>query len=127
MRETFDRTRGLIVSSARLRGPTGETYARLALDAGATLTIVRTAVLVSIGCDPDGARDRIRITTGSGVASAPKISIARLDAIGQRRESMSILSHTLPASAGVDGLLGLDFFRGRKLVIDFRKGWLSLA
>ncbi len=35
--------------------------------------------------------------------------------------------HTLPPSAGVDGLLGLDFFRGERLTVDFRTGRLILA
>lgn len=36
------------------------------------------------------------------------------------------LAHTLPPSAGVDGLLGLDFFRDHLLSIDFQRGQVSL-
>jgi hypothetical protein len=38
-----------------------------------------------------------------------------------------VLSHTLPPSATIDGLLGLDFLRGKKLTIDFRQADVSLA
>jgi hypothetical protein len=34
--------------------------------------------------------------------------------------------HTLPPSAGVDGLLGLDFLRGMRFTADFRAGALTL-
>lgn len=36
------------------------------------------------------------------------------------------LCHDLPAEVRVDGLLGLDFLRGRRLTLDFRTGRLSL-
>jgi len=32
----------------------------------------------------------------------------------------------LPLDAGVDGRLGLDFFRGRILTLDFRGGLIAL-
>ena len=38
-----------------------------------------------------------------------------------------MLGPTLPPSAGVDGLLGLDFMRGLGLSIDFRQGLVALA
>jgi hypothetical protein len=39
----------------------------------------------------------------------------------------SVLAHTLPPSAGVDGLLGLDFLRGQVLTVDFRSGRVTVA
>lgn len=36
------------------------------------------------------------------------------------------LCRDLPAEVRVDGLLGLDFFRGTRLALDFRAGRLSL-
>jgi len=38
-----------------------------------------------------------------------------------------VLGHTSPPSAGVDGLIGLDFFRDRNLLIDFRAGQITVA
>ena len=38
-----------------------------------------------------------------------------------------ISSHTLPPSVGVDGLLGLDFFRDQLLRLDFKNGLISLG
>ena len=100
---------------------------RLALDTGATSTVLNVAILVAIGCDPAFVPDRSQVTTGSGVDFAPRIELRRLTALGQERLGFPVLGHTLPPSAGVDGLLGLDFFWGRRLIIDFRIGELHLA
>ncbi|PYS57845.1 MAG: hypothetical protein DMF76_21040 [Acidobacteria bacterium] len=48
-------------------------------------------------------------------------------ALGQERLDLNVIAHTLPPSAGVDGLLGLDFFRSQELNLDFRAGALSLS
>lgn len=123
----FDPRRGLIVIGAELTGPSGAAVLRLAVDTGATSTLVNVAMLVAIGCDPALAADRVQVTTGSGVEFAPRIELQRLAALGQERFGFPVLGHTLPPSAGVDGLLGLDFFRGLRLTIDFRAGQLGLA
>ena len=48
-------------------------------------------------------------------------------ALGQERTNFPLLGHTLPPSASIDGLLGLDFLRGQVLNIDFRQGTISLS
>ena len=100
---------------------------RLALDTGATRTLVNVGMLVSIGYDPALATDRLQVTTGSGVEFLPHISVSKIIALGKERTSFSVLCHTLPNSAGVDGLLGLDFFRGRVLALDFRACSITLG
>jgi hypothetical protein len=41
-------------------------------------------------------------------------------------ENFPVLCHTLPPSATVGGLLGLDFFRGVRFVMDLQTGIISL-
>lgn len=53
--------------------------------------------------------------------------INRLSALGHHAVGLRVLAHDLPASAGIDGLLGLDFFRGLALTLDFRAGRIDLA
>jgi len=123
----FDADNGLIVVRAELFGPSGNIVLRLALDTGATATMINVGPLVTVGYDPALASDRVQVTTGSGVEFVPILAIAHLNALGQTRASFPVLSHTLPPSAGIDGLLGLDFLRGQNLVIDFRLGSISLG
>ena len=54
-------------------------------------------------------------------------SISKIEALGRELTQLPVLAHTLPPSAGVDGVLGLDFLRGQLLSIDFRNGRLTLA
>jgi aspartyl protease family protein len=120
--ETYNPRSGLIVVPVVIHGPTHFTVARLALDTGATGTLVNLGPLVSIGYDPSLAPERIQVTTGSGVEFAPRLPIVKIAALGCTRENFPVLAHTLPPSAVVDGLLGLDFFRGGRLEVDFRAG-----
>lgn len=84
-------------------------------------------MLVAVGCDLALVAERVQVTTGSGVEFAPRVAVNRIAALGQERDAFPVLAHTLPPSAGVDGLLGLDFFRGRLLTLDFRSGTISLG
>lgn len=122
----FDPQQGLIIVRTEIWGPIGSAVLRLALDTGATSTVVNVGLLVAIGYDPALVPDRIQITTGSGVEFVPRVMVDRVAALGQEQTGFPILGHTLPPSAGVDGLLGLDFFRGQNLTLDFRAGQVSL-
>jgi predicted aspartyl protease len=122
----FDAEHGLVIVHAEVFGPSGSIILRLALDTGATGTMINVAPLTAIGYDPSLAPDRVQVTTGSGVEFAPRVAVARIIALGQQRDQFPILAHTLPPSASVDGLLGLDFLRGQVVSIDFRRGSISL-
>ncbi len=116
----------LIVVPARLyRGGRVEVL-RLALDTGATRTLISSSVAISLGYEPSRARDRARILTGSGALSVPMLEIEKIEALGKEATDARILCHTLPSQTAIDGVLGLDFLRGGRLTIDFRAGLLSL-
>ncbi len=100
---------------------------RMALDTGATRTLINVAHLVSLGYDPSLEPDRVQVTTGSGVEFAPLVKLQRVIALGHERSDLPVLAHTLPPTTGIDGLLGLDFLRERLLEIDFQQGRLSLS
>ena len=110
-----------------LTGPSGTAVVRFALDTGATSTLVNVGVLVSVGYDPALVSERVQVTTGSGVAFAPRVPLKRILALEQVRNDFHVLAHTLPPTAGIDGLLGLDFVRGQVLTVDFQKAVVALA
>ncbi len=126
MNFSFDGRRGLIVVPAEVQGPVGSVVVRMALDTGATSTVVNVALLEAVGYEPALELERVEVTTGSGVESAPRMVLEKLVALGQERAGFAALGHTLPPSAGIDGVLGLDFFRERGLSIDFRAGQVTL-
>jgi predicted aspartyl protease len=118
----FDPKEGLIIVPTRLWGPTGDTVVQLALDTGATESMVNWDVVVLVGYDPAVVSERVQMTTGSGIEFVPRIVIEKVEALGRERQNLPVLCHTLPPSATVDGVLGLDFFREQRLVLDFRSG-----
>jgi len=127
VRHSFDGHEGLIIVRAELFGPSGSIVVRPALDTGATSTTVNAGLLNSIGYDPALVPDRVQLTTGSGVEYAPRLSVNKIEALGQKRVNFPVVAHTLPPTASVDGLLGLDFFRGQELNLNFRTGVVVLS
>ncbi len=126
MRFSFNAKRGLIIVQVEVSGPSGSAILSLALDTGATATLINQSRLMQVGYDPAAQPDRLQITTGSGVEFVPRVTVSKINTLGRDRTSFPVLGHTLPPSAGVDGLLGLDFFRGQELIVNFRTGEISL-
>lgn len=126
MTYSFNTRHGLILVLAELFGLSGNIVLRLALDTGATGTTNNAGLLMVVGYDPSSAPERVEMTTGSGVEYASRLAVSRISALGQERTNFPIIVHTLPPSAGVDGLLGLDFFRGQELNLNFRTGVVVL-
>ncbi len=123
---SFNAREGLIQAQTILTGPSGSGVVNLALDTGAITTVVDRRFLLNLGYDPSTTSDQVQITTGSGVEFAPEIVLTRIEAFGHEHTNFPILGHTFPPSATVDGVLGLDFLRGKRLVLDFRAGLLIL-
>src|SRR5262245_33085276 len=61
----FNPSQGLIIVPVRLFGPAGDMIVRLALDTGATSTLINSEIMVLLGYDPAASPDRIQVTTGS--------------------------------------------------------------
>jgi hypothetical protein len=116
-----------VLVNAELRGPTNRVQLILALDTGATRTVIGLARLVAAGYDPTLATTQVQMTTGSQVVTVPLLAVKQLSALGQIRLNLSVIGHTLPPTASMDGLLGLDFFRGHILTLDFVHGQITLA
>ena len=124
---TFAPIGGPIVIEARATGPRRSRDLRLIVDTGATGTMIHLPVLIALGFDPAQDGRPVQITTASGVELGFKIRLTRLFALGQNRLNFPVIAHTLPATATVDGLLGLDFFQGHILTLDFQVGSITLT
>jgi len=82
MSYSFNPESGLVIVSSEIFGPSGSIVLRLALDTGATGTMINVAPLITVGYDPSLAPDRVDVTTGSGVEYAPRFLISKLQALG---------------------------------------------
>ncbi len=127
MKIRFDPEDNLVFIRAKIFGPEGRSSLLLALDTGASATLISQKQLQRIGYDLTANSELVQMTTGSKVEFVPRISIIQFLSLGQQRIDFSVIAHDLPPSAGIDGLLGLDFFRGLNLNIDFRNGLITLT
>jgi len=75
-----------------------------------------------LGFDLSQPTGRIRLHTASGFATAPLIRVPTITALERVRTNMLVAAHNLPLGVEADGLLGLDFFRGFILKLDFIRG-----
>lgn len=122
----FDPREKLIIVPTRVFGPKGEQILRFALDTGASRSMLSWDNALNLGYFPDASAERIEVTTASSVELASLIMVDGLVAIGQQRQNIPMICHALPPGIDVGGVLGLDFFRGRRLTIDFRIGLVTL-
>lgn len=122
----FNPRQGHVLVITKLWGPLGEMDIPLALDTGAVKSVLSWQTAALLGYDPACVADRARVVSATGEVWVPRLTVAKIEALGQERREFPFLCHTLPAAAGLDGLLGLDFFRGHRLVVDFRAGLLSI-
>ncbi len=128
MSTAFNPATGLIVFRATLYGPNGSGTARFGLDTGATVTSLSPRALRAVGINP--LRDNIGtvpVITANGIISAPLITLDRLEALGQIQTGLTVQATALPSELQIDGLLGLDFLRVYRLVVDFRTGQITLT
>jgi predicted aspartyl protease len=97
----------------------------LAIDTGATRTILRPSILSAAGYDLRRTAGRAELTTAGGVVEAPLVFVHTLGALGYTT-GVSAAAHELPPRFIGHGLLGRDFFAGLVLTIDFSRSVVTL-
>ena len=98
----------------------------MVLDTGAELTVVNSRLLRGMGIPIPPDAKRIPLNTASGSQIGLKVVIPKFKALGKTRTNFEIVCYELPKAIGCDGLLGLDFFRGFELNINFKTGQIQL-
>jgi predicted aspartyl protease len=126
MKYPFRPAATLIVVQAEVVGPHGTALVDLALDTGASTTILSWTTAVAAGYDPGTVTPRRRVITGSGEEFCPLLTMQRLRALGRSVDGLEILCHDLPAQSAVRGLLGLNFLSLFDVRINFKQGFITL-
>ena len=122
----FDTTQELIIVNMSVFGPSGSRELRLALDTAATQTVISRHVLGILGYSV-AAAPTVPIIMGGGRVLVPLVIVDKLESLNQTQLSVSVQAHTLPRALPFDGLLGLDYIRGQRLVVDYRTGQIELS
>lgn len=126
MSHIFDPNARLVVVQTILTGPAGTHEFRFAVDTGSTRTAAAGHVLQLLGYQEPPVAERRRARTGSGETRAGLVSVRRIQALGQVRTDFPALWLPLAPAVMIDELLGLDFFRGLVLTLDFARGRITL-
>ena len=117
----FDPHQSMILCHAEIISPRMCLSLKMALDTGATYTMIPIEAAIAVGCDPLRAKRRLEVTTGSGVEYMSVVTIPKFRAFGIEIKNMEAVCHNLPSQSTVEGLLGLNFLNKTNLIIDFSK------
>ena len=121
----FDPSSRLIRIPVVIVGRNGPLKLMFALDTGCSRTCASEITIRRLGYDTSliPRAKTVRATTGLGTFG--EVEILGLAALGVNWDNPTIAFREL-GTPRVDGLLGLDFFRGRVLTVDFLRGTVAL-
>lgn len=83
----------------------------MALDTGATYTMIPWDIAEALGYEPALSQRRVDIITASGIQKAPLVTLNSISVLGKEARNVDCVVHDLPQASRVDGLLGLSFIR----------------
>lgn len=127
MKYSFDPESPIIVMEVELEGEEVIERVKMALDTGATYTMIPWKMAEVLGLRPEISERKVKITTASGVEAAPIIVVNSISCASKSVKNVEGIVHDLPERSHVDGLLGLSFLRRFKVCIDFKEGVLEIA
>jgi len=125
MQLPINKEASIIILETELIGPYARYKLNMALDTGATFTIVPWDVAERLGYDPAGSRERIIITTASTIEKAPLIILERMKVLTVEVTNVKVVVHDLPPKSRVDGLPGLSFLKHFDINLYFKNGFLE--
>jgi len=118
--ETFDRKSSLVVIPVTVKVDSEFKEFKFAVDTGATITLVTDDAMKMMGYSKADCIRTTRTITASKSETVYEYSLDNIKAIGLIRRNLKVISRSLPIGLGIDGLLGLNFFKNKELTIDFK-------
>jgi len=119
------REAGLLLVYVRRSGPKGSRLVRLALDTGATTTMIPPKASLAIGVNPARSTTFRQTLTASGQELVPLVVIPQLRLFERTLRRVTLACHD-PSESPIDGLLGLDLLTRLRVTIDLTKPSLCI-
>jgi len=124
----FDPQSPIISVDITLEGESGaKRRIRVALDTGATYTMIPWQIAEALGYEPAIAKEKVTLITASGAETAPLIENKSVKFLAENIDNVKVVCHDLPPKSYVVGLLGSSFLRCFKITIDYTKGILEIS
>jgi len=99
----------------------------MALDTGARLTLIAPRIAEELGFEADSLEPAGNVIGATGAAPAALVRIRSVSVLGLEVANVRALCHALPRELGLDGILGLNFLRHFKIVIDNESETVTLT
>ena len=99
---------------------------RLLVDTGSSYTVLPRRILERLGCNLQQPPQTTTIVTASAIVKMPIVPVPWFNCLGVSKENFSVVAMDLPMGSFANGLLGIDFFREEKAIIDIAKGEIYL-
>ncbi len=100
--------------------------ARLLVDTGSSFTVLSTQILEDAGCNLQSPQGSITITAASGIVRGKIFEVPQFSALGQTIEQFRAVGFNLPKSVDTDGLLGMNFMRNCKAIVDTGNAYIMM-
>jgi len=123
---SFSRKAPLIVVPVTIKTETKIWEYKFAVDTGATISLMDFSLLSDIGYKKEDYIRSTQTITASKTETVYEYNLDNIMAIGIIRRNFKIISRSLPVGLGIDGLLGLNFFKNKELTIDFKLSEIQL-
>jgi predicted aspartyl protease len=110
----------LITVSGYIQWANSLTYVRLAIDTGATHSVLDANVLYAKGWKASPKKPDTKVRTASGVIDGYLVHLPQIQVLGETRDNLSVFVFdflSVGSAENYDGLLGLDFFETVELCI----------
>ena len=117
----------ILICAAMIKSKNGQRILRLAVDTGASFTIIPPNMLLQIGLDAAQSGEKETMITANGLVYAPVVEIPLFGALGIELHGFKVLCHDLPTQSSVAGVLGLDFLSYFPPFHKFREEVLEIA
>jgi len=117
---SFERKSALVVIPVTVKAGTEIRKYKFAVDTGATISLIDSDVMTALGYKQQDSIGATQTITASKRETVYEYSIDNIMAIGLIRRNFKVISRSLPVGLGIDGLLGLNFFKDKELTIDFK-------
>jgi clan AA aspartic protease (TIGR02281 family) len=123
----FDSSLPVIILDVTLQSSKARRHIRMALDTGATYTMIPWEIAEALGCRPELSKEVTSLITASGVERAPLVKIESMKVLGKEVKNAWVICHDLPQKSYVDGLLGLSSLKSLGMRVDFSDDTLELC
>ena len=116
----FDKKNKMIMVPVSIKNGNKTFIFDFAIDTGASVSLIDIEAMQYLGYKKNECINKIQTVTASKMETAYEFKINNISAIGLTRRNFKVISRALPIGLGIDGLLGLNFFKNKELTIDFK-------